>query len=188
MWCTGSHLQTQTCHRSVLWFLLVCKRFACLSVGLGLWCFGPSSREGEVHLPCLALLQRPHPAEDLVVVAEPDARANSFVGTEEYLAPEVINGSGHSASVDWWTLGIFMYELVYGFTPFRGSKRNTTFENILKRPIAFPPKTTVSPACQVSIPSTTKRPSISPLVCASSLFECSKHSILWHVSCANLCQ
>lgn len=88
-------------------------------------------------------------SEDLVVVAEPDARANSFVGTEEYLAPEVINGSGHSASVDWWTLGIFMYELVYGFTPFRGSKRNTTFENILKRPIAFPPKRTVSPACQV---------------------------------------
>ena len=85
-------------------------------------------------------------------MAEPDARANSFVGTEEYLAPEVINGSGHSASVDWWTLGIFMYELVYGFTPFRGSKRNTTFENILKRPIAFPPKLAVSPACQASSP------------------------------------
>ncbi|KAK9865513.1 hypothetical protein WJX84_001549 [Apatococcus fuscideae] len=91
---------------------------------------------------------RYHPTEEMVVVAEPDARANSFVGTEEYLAPEVINGSGHSASVDWWTLGIFMYELVYGFTPFRGSKRNTTFENILKRPIAFPPKLAVSPACQ----------------------------------------
>ncbi|KAK9844935.1 hypothetical protein WJX74_008864 [Apatococcus lobatus] len=99
--------------------------------------------------PASAGEQRVSLGEDVgVVVAEPDARANSFVGTEEYLAPEVINGSGHSASVDWWTLGIFMYELVYGFTPFRGSKRNTTFENILKRPIAFPPKRTVSPACQ----------------------------------------
>lgn len=43
---------------------------------------------------------------DIVLVAEPDARANSFVGTEEYLAPEIIKGHGHSAEVDWCVLGI----------------------------------------------------------------------------------
>nr|AML78431.1 putative LOV domain-containing protein [Botryococcus terribilis] len=85
---------------------------------------------------------------DVLLVAEPEGRANSFVGTEEYLAPEVINGTGHTAAVDWWSFGILMYELVYGFTPFRGSKREATFESILKRPLAFPSKPVVSPACQ----------------------------------------
>ncbi len=39
-------------------------------------------------------------------------RTNSFVGTEEYIAPEVIQGHGHSSSVDWWTLGILLYEML----------------------------------------------------------------------------
>jgi protein-serine/threonine kinase len=39
-------------------------------------------------------------------------RSNSFVGTEEYIAPEVIQGIGHNSSVDWWTLGILMYEML----------------------------------------------------------------------------
>jgi serine/threonine protein kinase len=41
-----------------------------------------------------------------------DFRTNSFVGTEEYIAPEVIKGCGHTSAVDWWTLGILVYEML----------------------------------------------------------------------------
>ncbi|KAI9928317.1 hypothetical protein ASPWEDRAFT_26603 [Aspergillus wentii DTO 134E9] len=67
-----------------------------------------------------------------------DFRTNSFVGTEEYIAPEVIKGCGHTSAVDWWTLGILIYEMLYGTTPFKGKNRNGTFGNILRDEVHFP--------------------------------------------------
>ncbi|KAA8652498.1 hypothetical protein EYZ11_007687 [Aspergillus tanneri] len=67
-----------------------------------------------------------------------DFRTNSFVGTEEYIAPEVIKGCGHTSAVDWWTLGILIYEMLYGTTPFKGKNRNGTFGNILRDEAQFP--------------------------------------------------
>ncbi|GAA5811975.1 hypothetical protein MFLAVUS_005422 [Mucor flavus] len=67
-----------------------------------------------------------------------NVRTNSFVGTEEYLAPEVIKGSGHSSTVDWWTLGILVYEMICGYTPFKGPTRDDTFEMILSSTVEFP--------------------------------------------------
>ncbi|KAL6978871.1 Serine/Threonine protein kinase, catalytic domain [Sarracenia purpurea var. burkii] len=58
-------------------------------------------------------------------------KSNSFVGTEEYVAPEVILGNGHDFAVDWWCLGIVLYEMLYGTTPFRGSNRKETFYRVL---------------------------------------------------------
>ncbi|ETW84319.1 hypothetical protein HETIRDRAFT_313476 [Heterobasidion irregulare TC 32-1] len=66
-----------------------------------------------------------------------DFRTNSFVGTEEYIAPEVIRNSGHTSAVDWWTLGILIHEMIYATTPFKGRERDQTFENILKLPVHF---------------------------------------------------
>ncbi|KAK2411585.1 serine/threonine-protein kinase D6PK [Trifolium repens] len=72
-------------------------------------------------------------------VAEPiDARSKSFVGTHEYLAPEVILGQGHGSAVDWWTFGVFLYEMLYGRTPFKGENNEKTLVNILKQPLTFP--------------------------------------------------
>lgn len=73
------------------------------------------------------------------LVAEPtDARSNSFVGTHEYLAPEIIKGEGHGAAVDWWTFGIFLYELLYGKTPFKGSGNEETLTNVVLQILSFP--------------------------------------------------
>lgn len=71
--------------------------------------------------------------------AEPiNARSSSFVGTREYLAPEVIQGLGHGSAVDWWTFGVFLYELLHGKTPFEGDSDEKTLRNILQEPLSFP--------------------------------------------------
>ena len=71
-------------------------------------------------------------AQGLVLAGEPQMRTNSFVGTEEYLSPEVIQGNSHGAAVDWWSLGILIYELTFGTTPFKGQRRSETFANIVR--------------------------------------------------------
>nr|AML77128.1 putative LOV domain-containing protein [Stylidium adnatum] len=79
-----------------------------------------------------------------IFMAEPMRASNSFVGTEEYIAPEIISGAGHSSAVDWWALGILLYEMFYGYTPFRGKTRQRTFANILNKDLKFPSSITVS--------------------------------------------
>ncbi|KAG0467916.1 hypothetical protein HPP92_017244 [Vanilla planifolia] len=64
-------------------------------------------------------------------------RSHSFVGTEEYVSPEVLRGDGHEFAVDWWALGILAYEMAYGRTPFRGRNRKETFRNVLTRQPEF---------------------------------------------------
>ncbi|KAE8333188.1 kinase-like domain-containing protein [Aspergillus sergii] len=52
--------------------------------------------------------------------------ARSVVGTSQYMAPEVIRGSLYDGRCDWWSVGIILYECLYGFTPFAAKDRETT--------------------------------------------------------------
>ncbi|CAN1272929.1 Protein kinase PVPK-1 [Linum perenne] len=79
------------------------------------------------------------------LVAEPtNARSMSFVGTHEYLAPEIIKGEGHGSAVDWWTFGVFLYELLFGKTPFKGAGNRATLFNVIGQPLKFPECPSVS--------------------------------------------
>lgn len=71
------------------------------------------------------------PTRNSSISSETSGKSNSFVGTEEYVAPEIIKGDGHDYAVDWWSLGIVLYEMLYGRTPFRGQNRKETFYRIL---------------------------------------------------------
>lgn len=62
----------------------------------------------------------------------------SFVGTEEYIAPEVITGWGQTSAVDWWTFGILLFEMMCGTTPFKGQSQTETFSNIMHGHLKFP--------------------------------------------------
>ncbi|XWS12978.1 hypothetical protein CRYUN_Cryun37aG0136000 [Craigia yunnanensis] len=79
-----------------------------------------------------------------LIVEPTDARSMSFVGTHEYLAPEIIKGEGHGSAVDWWTFGIFLYELLFGKTPFKGSGNRATLFNVVGQPLRFPESPVVS--------------------------------------------
>ncbi|KAJ6010716.1 hypothetical protein N7451_002128 [Penicillium sp. IBT 35674x] len=66
--------------------------------------------------------------------------AKSVVGTSQYMAPEVIRGEMYDGRCDWWSLGIILYECLYGFTPFACENRHDTKIKILQhtRTLQFP--------------------------------------------------
>lgn len=57
------------------------------------------------------------------IIESSNELATSYCGTPEYIAPEMVNNTGHDMTVDWWAVGILIYELLVGVTPFFNKNR-----------------------------------------------------------------
>ncbi|CAG9330427.1 STK38_13 [Blepharisma stoltei] len=74
--------------------------------------------------------------------------AFSTVGTPDYIAPEVFNQQGYNEAVDWWSVGVILFEMLVGYPPFYSDDAPTTCQKIMhwKQTLRIPPESNISPA------------------------------------------
>ena len=72
------------------------------------------------------------------IIEDPSELEGSFIGTPDYMSPEVLNGEGHNFMTDWWSFGILIYELIYGIPPFHDMKIERCFDLISSVNLRFP--------------------------------------------------
>ena len=74
---------------------------------------------------------------------------STFCGTMEYMAPEIVGSENYDYSVDIWSLGILLYELLFGHSPFKGSNTNNIIQNIKSHELNYDDKNKkISKSCK----------------------------------------
>ena len=96
------------------------------------------------YLHSLGIVYRDLKPENLLLDAEGHIKITDFgfakevpdktftiCGTPDYLAPEIIKCTGHSAAVDWWALGVLIYEMLAGYPPYWGDSDLEVYRKVL---------------------------------------------------------
>ncbi|GIL52826.1 hypothetical protein Vafri_8590 [Volvox africanus] len=107
---------------------------------------GRTSAQGQ--LSAAALRYPPRPLGQHQRIVAPEHECRRAVGTPDYLAPELLLGTGHGPEVDWWALGTILYEFITGTPPFNADTPEEIFDNILDRRITWPDEDDMSSECR----------------------------------------
>jgi serine/threonine protein kinase len=76
-------------------------------------------------------------ADDLKPTSKPKEKIR-VVGTPDYMPPEILEGNGlHSTAVDWWSVGVILFELIVGIPPFNDESQEAIFQNIKEHKIPW---------------------------------------------------